>query len=422
MLQNLGQLKAALVERYERYVRSPAANAEAIPAIKVAMQNPPAQAQPPVRRASQAQHAQAQRVVAEEAARWRVQREEATQRDAAFVQSQNSQNPYGGPAPISTAGGYTSSASSSAAAQNATYPSPTAYLSSASAAAAARGPAPAPIPVSLVSGGASSVAQQHFETVPPSFGRGASAPNINTNYPSSAGVSFPAPTIVYPSNNPNSNSNYSPSSASSASYSTYPTTNPTPSPGGGSYAPSYSGSVSYAPSYAGSTASSTHSTPAPGPMPLRPSGANAYEWDGESTDDERSSAPSAYRRMNFPTPGHERGLGDLSSGMARLSTADGTSARSLAPSRYIHVLEAPPCITPSYLLLTLTYSLPSSAEPHRGPPADEPRPRRLPRPRAPHVVPPAHAGLRPRRVGLGPPARRAHDVARPQQHQYHHHE
>ncbi|KAJ7022298.1 hypothetical protein C8F04DRAFT_242122 [Mycena alexandri] len=177
MLQHLGQLKAALVERYERYARSPGASAEAIPAIKVAMQNPAAQAHSPVRRASQAQHAQAQRVVADEAARWRAQREEAAQRDAAFAHSQRSQNPYSGPSPISTAGGYTSSASSSAAAQNASYPSPTAYLSSASASAAAataasaRGPAPAPIPVSLAGGGASSGANQRLEAVPPSFGR-----------------------------------------------------------------------------------------------------------------------------------------------------------------------------------------------------------------------------------------------------------
>ncbi|KAF8157555.1 hypothetical protein K438DRAFT_1732192, partial [Mycena galopus ATCC 62051] len=55
LLQNLGKLKAALVDRYERYARGPGASGEAVPAFRAAAQQPQQrepQAQPPTRRAS----------------------------------------------------------------------------------------------------------------------------------------------------------------------------------------------------------------------------------------------------------------------------------------------------------------------------------------------------------------------------------
>ncbi|KAJ7828412.1 hypothetical protein B0H13DRAFT_1735801, partial [Mycena leptocephala] len=68
ILQNLGRLKAALVERYERYMRSGAAREDAVPAFIAAQQlknpNPPAPAQP-TRKASLATHTRAAQVVAD---------------------------------------------------------------------------------------------------------------------------------------------------------------------------------------------------------------------------------------------------------------------------------------------------------------------------------------------------------------------
>ncbi|KAJ6522002.1 hypothetical protein B0H19DRAFT_1277547 [Mycena capillaripes] len=290
ILHNLGRLKAALVERYERYMRGPGARTDAIPAFM--QQQAAASTIPstqPIRRPSQhtqahAQvHARAQQTVADEAAQWRVQREESIRRDAA--------------AGLASAGAYASSASTFARGAGAAAPggpTPT-YLSSASQAAVAAatraantdggGPQPAAVPVSLAS--AASQHQQggqaQLSAIPASFGSGNNGGSYA--YPSSAGVSFPHPQVQtqttggsyapsYTSNTSGSPSTYTAPSSSSVS-TTYPTTLGTPQ------------SIAYT----HSNASSMHSTtPYPGPMPLRPPGASSYDWEWDSasgTDDDR---------------------------------------------------------------------------------------------------------------------------------------
>ncbi|KAF8168791.1 hypothetical protein K438DRAFT_244351 [Mycena galopus ATCC 62051] len=376
LLQNLGKLKAALVDRYERYARGPGASGEAVPAFRAAAQQQQQrepQAQAPTRRASQAVHVAAQ-LTADEAARWRAQREEAARRDAAagygpdhatrgmggeaqsHYRSSASGAAYGGSS-SSSSGGYGGGGSGNA--------QPT-YLSSASQAAvaaatraaAASQPQLAVLPPSL---GPSSAAQAsgQLAPVPASFARPDSSSSKAYTYPSSAGVSFPQPQHVSPVS-PASSSSYGPPSASS-SYAPSPAQFPSP---GRTANPNSTAGASYAHAPPSSRASSSQyqypptTTPytAPGPMPLRaPHAHPSYEWDSESTDEERGpphthahahassiSYPHPGTGMPYPGSGPYRGANDLAGGMARLAMAapgeggpsriDGLPSPSTSPS------------------------------------------------------------------------------------------
>ncbi|KAJ6475369.1 hypothetical protein C8R47DRAFT_1324009 [Mycena vitilis] len=294
LLHQLGRLKAALVERYERYARSPGARGT--------------RSRHSWRRSSSKPRTTAPQVVSDEAARWRAQREEAASRDAALgYVSSAATSAYG-----SSAAAYASASSAGPASGG---PAPT-YLSSASqaaVAAAARAagvPAPASVPVSLASQHAHQGGQ--LAALPATFARtsaggGAAAYNA---YPSSAGVSFPQPAT----NTGGSQSSYAPSY----------TSNPDPSPSPSTLYPS----TASTPSISSYSSSSAHSTPAPGPMPLRPPNTYAtYEWEsGESTDEERPSphlqknTHISYPGTGMPFPTH--GQDDIAARMARLGTSD----------------------------------------------------------------------------------------------------
>ncbi|KAJ7826972.1 hypothetical protein B0H14DRAFT_1240621 [Mycena olivaceomarginata] len=363
ILENLGKLKAALVERFERYTRAGGSTADAVPLFKAAaaMAANAQQQQQQQQRAPPAIHTAARQATADEAARWRAQREEAQRRDREagfgdggvhpeFRSSYSAGSSYGG-------GGGSTYGASSGGSQPQPQPQPT-YLSSASQAAVAAatraaasglapssssssysstsggpavavpmipppGPAPMAVPVSLSGSHSHSQAGGGaLAPVPPSFAR----PNTDGGgygYPSSAGVSFPQPHGEYgrgesPTSYASPASNYG-ASAAGASYAV-----PSPSSPYGSNSNSNSASH-YNPSAASphlSRTSSQYSTPAPGPMPLRAPGAGAREWEwesGESTDEEGGRPIST---ISYPGTGMpfstQRGVDDLSSGMGRM--------------------------------------------------------------------------------------------------------
>ncbi|KAJ7909268.1 hypothetical protein B0H13DRAFT_640697 [Mycena leptocephala] len=334
ILQHLGQLKAALVERYERYMRSGAAREDAVPAFMAAQQlkNPtPTPPPQPTRKASLATHARAAQVVADEAAQWRTQREEAAVRDAGVGYDRMSV--ASSPAYISSASAsaYASSSSASTSASTSNFnpasrtggygagaPTPT-YLSSASqsavaaAARAAAAPMPATVPVSLgrSSSSGTGAGGPAPAALPASFAGASSGGGAYGAYPSSAGVSFPHPqpqrsaSLLAASagsyagagggggggkgGSPTSYTSTYNTPSGAASYSSYASTTKPPS----SYTSTSTAPSSYTsptPSNYTSASASTHNTPAPGPMPLRPPFANSAEWEwesGESTDEER---------------------------------------------------------------------------------------------------------------------------------------
>nr|GAT60500.1 predicted protein [Mycena chlorophos] len=288
ILEMLGRVRENVVARYEKWKKSPAAEApdagEQLPTFKAyANSNPP-----PPKKASEQAHLNAQRQMAEEAELWRAQREEAARRDAQEGFKQYS--------PASSSA-YTSSASSSS--------SPYATSASAQAArSAALAAAAAPIPVSMQSMGGHPTTSAQPVTLPPSFASRPSYTQPQTNYPSSAGVSFPQP--------------QHPSPTTTASSSSYPVT------------------------------PASIAIPTPGPMPLRP----LYEYDGESTDSEGPSGWRAKKNASYPEPPMARtGLPfakpsaapDLSGSFARLgltndSPIDGlpSSSSSITSSSYTY--------------------------------------------------------------------------------------
>ncbi|KAJ7104709.1 hypothetical protein C8R44DRAFT_887156 [Mycena epipterygia] len=149
ILHQLGRLKATLVERYERYARSPSASADSVPAFTLALNRAK-----PQRKVSIQVHAQAQRTVADEAARWRAQREEAAARDA--VQATASTYSYSAPPPSLTPGSSSSTAPSRNLANSVPYgSSPTSYSSSSSRTGVGPGNVgmPFPVPASLAVSG-----------------------------------------------------------------------------------------------------------------------------------------------------------------------------------------------------------------------------------------------------------------------------
>ncbi|KAJ7330963.1 hypothetical protein DFH08DRAFT_966705 [Mycena albidolilacea] len=83
IFENLGKLKAALVERFERYTRAGGSTADAVSLFKAAasMAANAQKQQQHQQRAPPALHTAARQAAADEAARWRAQREEAQRSD-----------------------------------------------------------------------------------------------------------------------------------------------------------------------------------------------------------------------------------------------------------------------------------------------------------------------------------------------------
>ncbi|KAJ6606703.1 hypothetical protein B0H10DRAFT_1956868 [Mycena sp. CBHHK59/15] len=275
VLQNLGKLKTALVDRYERYTRGGAVSTD-VPAFKAA--SALHTAQPPTGKRSQAQmqalQTAVQQATAEELPRWRVQRADAAATDAALGRR-------GVPAP-----------------------------------------APAHLPVSFAQH--AQQGQGQVALIPASFRRGnSSAAGAYGAYWTSAGVSLPQP--AHASANTGTSAGVGGNGGGGNSYVlSYTSSSPTsyappqfqPQPAPQTHSQSYSqpqftlncaATPSSTPNYT-SPYPSTISTPshaysssptsssssiqsAPGPMPIRPPyPSSVYEWQSasESTDEERA--------------------------------------------------------------------------------------------------------------------------------------
>ncbi|KAF7378315.1 MPN domain-containing protein [Mycena sanguinolenta] len=420
ILENLGKLKGILVDRYERYTKSPAANSEAakdaVPAFRAA-----AAAPPPTRQASTASaharqqahqqvHQQAQQLTAAEAARWRAQREQAAARDAeagfptypgpasrgyaasiASGSASGSTSSLGGGSSgdYGTGGGsggykgggqgqqptYLSSASQAAVAAAAraaaaggsssaasSYASPAsgssgAFATSALSASSASGPVPLAVPVSLAgSSSTTSSTGGGLAAVPPSFGRPNPSPYGDESrkgrdsgqgggytYPSSAGVSFPTPSISVAAPSPSLSSTSHPTTATSPHSTSPATSSPTynspshpvyPSP-----ASTYSGS-SYAPG--GGGRGGAPYTPAPGPMPLRPPAAQQEEWESDWASSPSVSAAASdaedgpHPSISYPSP-HGRPSTGGSTGRPADDVTASMKRLNVAPDAHTHI-------------------------------------------------------------------------------------